>query len=440
MKRSLIVIAFACVWISLQDRVSWAEPREFKLGVLYSLTGAYAPVGALAVAAYQGTMVAVDMINARGGIAGEYRVVPVVADAGSKAEIAVKEGLRLMKEADVPVVVGLYASQLAEAVAPLAEEHQKVLWLTVAISDAVLKDLHRKYVFRVRPPGSMWGRTSVRFLKDNWNKFGRENPKDVRVAVIHEEGSFGSTIGETCVRRTAKYGFNLVTREKYSTKQDGLAVTMSGLVGKLKKAAPDVILLTGFFDDTVQFFRESAVQQLKCKAVIAHGGGASNVKALEQAAGKDAVQNLFVVDTVSAQLFDPSKMKASQGDVIKEFLDRYEKRFHDTNPSSHAMAGFSYTWVLLNDVLPRALKKHGKLDTESIRQTASEIYISAEDTTCGFGVKFAGQDDQYAGQNLHARPAVLQWRNGKLAITWPESIRTADPAIPSDAPQPALGN
>ena len=67
-----------------------AQQKEFKLGVLNSLTGAFAPAGALA--GHRGALVAIDMINARGGVAGQYKVVPIVADAESKPDVSDQRG------------------------------------------------------------------------------------------------------------------------------------------------------------------------------------------------------------------------------------------------------------------------------------------------------------------------------------------------------------
>ncbi len=151
--------------------------------MLYSLTGAFAPAGALA--GYRGTMVAVDMINARGGIAGEYKVVPVAADAQSNPDIAIREGQRLMTIENVPVVIGVFSSAIAVPLAPMAEKNKKIFWVNQAFSDKLLEDLRQNYVFRVQPMGSQIGKGSVEMIKANYTKFGHTDPKQIRVAVIH---------------------------------------------------------------------------------------------------------------------------------------------------------------------------------------------------------------------------------------------------------------
>ena len=122
-KKLVVVLVATYLLVILFSGASHAQSKEFKLGVLYSLTGAFAPAGALA--GYRGTMVAVDIINARGGIAGEYKVVPVVADAQSNPDVAIREGQRLMTIENVPVVLGVFSSSIAVPLAPMAEKKQK---------------------------------------------------------------------------------------------------------------------------------------------------------------------------------------------------------------------------------------------------------------------------------------------------------------------------
>jgi branched-chain amino acid transport system substrate-binding protein len=223
-----------------------AQQKEFKLGVLNSLTGPFAPAGALA--GHRGALVAIDMINARGGVAGQYKVVPIVADAESKPDVAIREGQRLMAMEDVPVVMGVFSSAIAVPLAPLAEKNKKIFWVNIAISDKVLEDRHQKYVFRVQAMGSQWGQSSVQAIKENCSKFGYADPKDIRVAVIHEDGPYGTSTSRASLDLLNREGMNVVLDESYSVK----AQDLSSLILKLKAANPTlyctrVIFPTWFF-------------------------------------------------------------------------------------------------------------------------------------------------------------------------------------------------
>ncbi|MGO9570001.1 MAG: ABC transporter substrate-binding protein [Desulfomonilaceae bacterium] len=429
-KKLVVALVAVCMFLLLFSGESSAQNKEFKLGVLYSMTGAFAPAGALG--GYRGTMVAVDMINAKGGIAGEYKVVPVVADAQSNPDIAIREGQRLMTGENVPVIIGVFSSAIAVPLAPMAEKNEKIFWVTIAISDKVLEDRHQKNVFRVQPMGSQWGKTSVEMIKANHAKFGCADPKQIRVAVIHEDGPYGVSTSSSSLALLKEYGMNVVLTEAYSVQ----AKDLSSLILKLKAAKPDVILHTGYFPDIVLFFRQAREMGLKTQAIVGHGAGHSNFAPLQEALGRELINYVFDLDPAPAQILDPKKLAAGQGELIKEFLKRYKEKFGVDDPPSHATQGFGHAWVLLNDVCPAALKKYGNLEPESIRKAAAEIDIPEGATPCGYGVKFAPPEDKYGGQNVRSYPVVMQWVNGKLGIVWPASLQTADPIIPIPADSP----
>ena len=74
--------------------------------------------------------------------------------------------------------------------------------------------------------------------------------------------------------------------------------------------------------------------------------------------------------------------------------------------SAHVGIGASNTYVFLDDVLPRAIKKYGGVDPEALRKAALDADIPEGGTMLGFGVKFYGEGTQMAGQNERSFPVV----------------------------------
>jgi branched-chain amino acid transport system substrate-binding protein len=184
------------------------------------------------------------------------------------------------------------------------------------------------------------------------------------------------------------------------------------------------------------FSRQARELGLKTKAIEGHGAGHANLPKLAEAAGGELMNYCFNVDPAPAQLLDRSKLAPGIGDIVGEFLKRYEEKFKDSNPPTHATQGFGHAWILLNDVLPLALKKYGDLSPDSIRKASLDIDIPEGATPCGYGVKFAPPEHKMAGQNLRSYPVVVQSVNGKLGIAWPAALQTVKPVIPlpSDSP------
>ena len=82
-----------------------AQAKEIKVGVIYDQTGAFAAGGSKASAL--GTQIAVDMINEKGGVEG-YKIVALNADAQSKTDVAINEAERLLNDAKVDLLMGVF--------------------------------------------------------------------------------------------------------------------------------------------------------------------------------------------------------------------------------------------------------------------------------------------------------------------------------------------
>jgi branched-chain amino acid transport system substrate-binding protein len=98
--------------------------------------------------------------------------------------------------------------------------------------------------------------------------------------------------------------------------------------------------------------------------------------------------------------------------------------------------GFNNMWILLNDVLPRAIQRHGGWSAEALARAARETDIPEGGTMQGYGVKFYPSGHPMAGQNERAFPAVFQIVEGKFEIVYPRTVQTANPILPLAASSP----
>ena len=185
-RRALAAVLTVCVALSFS---AFAADKKIKIGVIYDYTGPLAGGGSDLQAL--GAKIMIDHINAKGGVEG-YMIEPIYADAQSKPEIAINEAVRLIEQEKVDMLLGFYSSAQCVPVAAKVDALKKFMWITTCISPAVLKDRNLKYVFRPQVHGGQFGWLSVEFLHANAKaKMGVE-PKDLRLAIIHEDGPYGS--------------------------------------------------------------------------------------------------------------------------------------------------------------------------------------------------------------------------------------------------------
>ncbi len=130
------------------DEAQAPSGEPLKIGALTSITGNFTPWG---IQARDGMQLAVDEINAAGGVAGRPLEL-VVTDDQSNAEEGVS-GLERMIEDGVVAVGGPISSDVALNTAQFAEEAQVPLFLVKAGSDAILTRDSR-YTFRTCIPAA----------------------------------------------------------------------------------------------------------------------------------------------------------------------------------------------------------------------------------------------------------------------------------------------
>jgi branched-chain amino acid transport system substrate-binding protein len=395
---------------------------DVKIGVIYDLTGPFAGGGSKPAAI--GTQIAIDMVNEKGGVEG-HKIVPVNADAQSKTEVAINEAERLLNQEKVDLLMGVYSSAHCVPLAQKVDAAQKFFWANVCVASAVFKDKNLKYVFRPQVHSDQFGEASCKFLAEVAKPKLKKEVKDLKVAIIHEDGPYGVGVAQGNEEVCKQLGMQVVLKEGYSAS----SADLSSLVTKLKRARPDVMLHTGYNPDITLFLRQSREGGFRFDAMIGHGAGYGQIDKLIDTF-KDDVNYFFNVDPVAAQLLDPKTLKPGVADLTAEMVKRYKAQTGAQEVPPHVSMGFNQTWIFLNDVLPRAIKKHGGFGAEALRKAALETDIPVGGTIQGYGVKFLPPGDKMAGQNALSSPVVMQYVKGETKIAWPTALRTIDPVVP----------
>ena len=399
-----------------------AQDKQIKIGVIYDLTGPLAAGGSYA--GYLGNKYAIDMINERGGVDG-YKIVPIYADAQSKAEVAINETERLLNQEKVDMIMGVFSSAQCVPMAQKVDQAKSFMWANICVASSVFRDKNLKYVFRPQVHSDQFGEASCKFLAESAKpKLGKE-PKDLKVAIIYEDGPYGAGVAAGNDSACKQLGMQVVLKEGYAA----TAPDLSPLVTKLRRARPDVILHTGYNPDITLFLRQSKEQGLKWDALIGHGAGYGQFDKL-YATFKDDANLIYNVDPVAAQLLDPKTLAPGLGDITQEMVKRYKVDVKGDEVPTHVSMGFNQAWVFFTDVLPRAIKKHGGIGADALRQAALETDIPVGGTIQGYGVKFFGPGTPMAGQNERSSPVVMQYNGNETYVVWPDAIKTREAVLP----------
>ena len=390
-----LMALMSCSALAFTQQAYGSEP--IKIAVIAPQTG---PASGIGMEALRGVKIARDVQNAKGGIRGR-KIEYVLADTPDPTS-AIAECERLLSVKGVNVIVSSMISGLSHAIAPIAERRKVVSWHVNCASDKVTQQGF-KYLFRTSAYGSEEGIKMAEFACDSASKLGIK-PEDARVAIIFEDGVYGTYISETNRKRSEELGMNIVAFEGYSKKTQDL----SSLIMRVKRKNPDIILISAYVPDSKIYLRQSKTLGLKPKILVATGSGIGTGWFGETYGDR---ANGFCSGNWP---IERTSEKYAPG--LPEFVRLYrEMTGRKQLYSCHSSTGYT-GMLILWDVLQRAKSVD---DPDAIREAALETDIPMNTIGCGWGAKFAPPGHPMMGTNLRAETIMTQWQDGELWTVWP---------------------
>ena len=197
---------------------------DIKIGVIYDHTGAFAAGGSKAAAI--GNKIAIDLVNEKGGIEG-HKIITVEADAQSKTDVAINEAERLLNDARVDLLMGVFSSAHCVPMAARVDAAKKFMWANVCVASAVFKDKNLQYVFRPQVHSDQFGEASCVFVAENAKSKLKKEVKDVKVAIIHEDGPYGVGVAMGNEAKCKEIGLQIVHKEGYAATSPDLSALVT---------------------------------------------------------------------------------------------------------------------------------------------------------------------------------------------------------------------
>lgn len=389
---SLLVVVGVAGILSITGCRKEAGGNTIKIGVITSLTGNQAAFGQAHKAGYQ---IALDEINAKGGIDGKTVELDIYDDQ-SKPDQAVQGVSKLVDQDHVKLVLGAYSSESTRAIVPVVTLKQIPLIMPTAVADNVV-ETGSQWVFRICAGSGSFATATLDFLKHNGD------PKTL--AIVYENTNFGQANNKSMAAAAPAAGMNVVDSEAYqATSPDYKA-----LLQRVKSKNPEVIYFASYLLDAGTLMRQSEQLNLNPKYYTSAGTGfaAAEFPSPEKGAGKYAEYTFSV-----SQWLPSAKWKGSQ-----EFDEKYTKLM-GTHPAYHGMEAYATL-----QVAAEALKNAGAGATPTaIRDAIHNLNIAET----AFGpVKFDAR-----GQNAHP-VLVTQIQGGKYKVVWPPDAAESKPIVPT---------
>lgn len=382
-----------------------AQPKEILIGSVQPVTGPLADIG---IACRRGNQMAVDEINAKGGIKsmGGAKLKLLLGDSEAKEEVGRMEAERLIKEGAV-CIVGPFMSGIAMAIATLCEARGIPFVIDIAAADAITQRGY-KYTFRCFPTTS----TFIRNMGEYLSQIVREKRVTIRkIAVTNTGDLFGRVQGKAWIDyikdKKLPFEAEVVEHIEYPV---GVA-DLSAEVAKIKAAKPDILCPVTRPGDAKILVRELFKQRVELLGIASPGAPGFYEPEFIRDMGKLADYILNNVPWVN-----PRSPKFKE--INERFAKLYPGKYVDTN------SGYAYLGVMvIADALERAKSTKPEDLLEALRKTNYR-----ENPMVGGPVQFAAN-----GDNLNAASAMIQVLKGEVKVVLPKEAAEADYIFP--APQ-----
>lgn len=311
------------------------EDNTIKIGGIAPLSGAVAVYGEECT---NGVNLAVEEINAAGGINGKKIVYIAEDDEGDPAK-SVNAYKKLTTQDGIRMIIGSLTSGCTIALTSSAQA-QGVIQIAPAATAEAVTDAGN-YIFRtcfIDPfQGSIGG------------KFASENLKTKKAAILYDIGNdYSVGLQENFIKEFTKNGGEIVANESYITGDKDFNAQLT----KIKAANPDVVYLPDYYG-TVALI----AKQLRNQGIMTPIIGADGWDGLTDNAG-DEVLNGFYSNHYAADSSDPAVQA-----FVKNFKAKYNKE-----PNAFAALGYDSMYLLKDAIL-----KAGTTDVKAVRDALEKI-------------------------------------------------------------------
>lgn len=361
MKRSLAAVAAATLSLALlagcgSGSSGSSNSDAIKLGVNYELSG---PVATYGDASVQGIELAVEEINAAGGIDGK-PIEIIKYDTKSEPAEATTLATKLMTQDDVITVIGPATSGSFKATIPVANQnHVPVVSGSATAEDVTVSNGQvQEYAFRTCFSDSFQGTAMANFaVKD----------LGAKTAVIIKDTSsdYAKGLAENFASTFKADGGTIVGEEGYVAGD----TDFNAILTSIRSKDFDVIYLPGYYNEVGLIIKQA--RALGITAPILGGDGYESPTLL-QLAGASALNDVYYTNHYSP--LDTENVK------VTEFIENFKKKYN-SEPSAFSALGYDTAYFVAD-----AISRSGAELTGDAVKDAMASTTDFQGVTGNFGI------------------------------------------------------
>lgn len=330
---TLLAVGFMGKPAAAQNQAPSGDP--IVIGHYASMTGLTATFG---VSADEGARLAVDEINARGGVLGR-PVKLVTEDTQSKTEETGTAVQKLINQDRVVALIGEIASSRSIVGGQIAQR-ARVPMLSPGSTNPKVTEVG-SYVFRACFIDPFQGTAMANFAMKS-----EKGPKAKRFAILYDvKNDYSLGLREFFVAAVKDAGGEIVADESYAEGD----IDFKAQLTKLKATNPDAIWIPGYYTDVGLIAKQA--RELGINAVLLGGDGWDSDKTAE--IGREAIDGAYFSNHYASDDESPE---------VRRFIDSYKAKYGGKLPDAMAILGYD-AMLVMTDAISRA----GSTDRRAIR-------------------------------------------------------------------------
>ena len=342
--------------LSLASYAGIASAETIKIGFNVPLTGFAAADGQSAL---HGAELAVEQVNANGGVNGNMLELVVYDDQASPKEAA-PLAIKMITQDDVVAGVSGSYSGATRAAATIFSENS----VPYISAYAIHPDITRAgdYVFRTSFMGEVQGRAGAKLIGEMLGK--------KRVTMITLNNDFGISLANGFKDKAGDFGIEIISEYEYSIKDR----EFGAIVSKIKSENPDAIYASGYF-----FTAGPLVRQLRAAGInqpVVGQEGYDSQKFIEIAG--DASEGVMITTSLDRDSSNP---------VTQSFIEGFSNK---AGYPADMVGASGHTAIL---VLADALSRAGSTDKASLRDAIASTNLEASTGQISFNALGEVQKD-----------------------------------------------
>ncbi|MGB3740572.1 MAG: ABC transporter substrate-binding protein [Castellaniella sp.] len=371
---------------------SAAPQAQVKIGVINSLSGTFAEFGQR----YQtGMDVALEEINKDGGINGQ-KLEIITQDDTSQAQSALA-ALESLKNQDVALIIGTYASSMTGPLARLATREKMPLVVLGSADDSITKP-GSPWVFRAKHNSTIVATTYF----DYYDSLKKKDSSLKKVAILYANSAWPASLAEVGKKLAQERGYEVVGYQAYNQGTTDFRPILNRFITE----KPDILYMSSYAADGVAIARQ--IREVGLNAKVMTLDTSSSLPSFVKQLGPTS--EYFT----SAVTWNKDAQYPGTADLTK----RLEAKAN-AEPSFYEAEGYQELRVAAD-----ALRRAKSLAPDDVREAllGTNLHTAAGD------VVFKSENG-FQNQNP-IRDLIIQVKDGQHVTVYPEDLASSPSVFP----------